>query len=447
MRKRLLTLATTGLAAVLMSAWPAAQNSQSSPATQASAFVNVNAIPMDSDRVLADWTVVVRDGRVIATGPASAIKVPADATVIDGRGKYLLPGLAEMHGHIPPPTSSPEYIESVLFLYVANGVTTVRGMQGAAGQLELRDRTARGEIVGPTLYLAGPAFTGNTAPDVATAVARVRQQKDEGWDLLKIQTGLSREVYDAIAQTAREVRLPFAGHVPSAVGVEHALEMYQDTIDHIDGYVEHLGGQSVPLEDRPVRELAERTAKAGVAIVPTLFVWETLRGAVTLESRTSLPELQYLPRQTVEQWTRSLTNRLNNPQFNRDAAGHYIQNHVKVFKALHDAGAEILLGSDAPQQFNVPGFSVHREMQRMVEAGLTPYEVLRTGTANVGAHMIGKDSFGHIAIGHRADFILLDANPLENIANAERRSGVMVRGRWLPAAEIQQRLAAIAQMP
>jgi imidazolonepropionase-like amidohydrolase len=402
---------------------------------------------MDSDRVLADWTVVVRDGRVIATGPASAIKVPADATVIDGRGKYLLPGLAEMHGHIPPPTSSPEYIESVLFLYVANGVTTVRGMQGAAGQLELRDRTARGEIVGPTLYLAGPAFTGNTAPDVATAVARVRQQKDEGWDLLKIQTGLSREVYDAIAQTAREVRLPFAGHVPSAVGVEHALEMYQDTIDHIDGYVEHLGGQSVPLEDRPVRELAERTAKAGVAIVPTLFVWETLRGAVTLESRTSLPELQYLPRQTVEQWTRSLTNRLNNPQFNRDAAGHYIRNHVKVFKALHDAGAEILLGSDAPQQFNVPGFSVHREMQRMVEAGLTPYEVLKTGTANVGAHMIGKDSFGHIAIGHRADFVLLDANPLENIANAERRSGVMVRGRWLPAAEIQQRLAAIAQMP
>jgi imidazolonepropionase-like amidohydrolase len=445
MIRRFLPVVLAGLAAVMTPAWPAAQDTSGAPAAPPTAFVNVSAVPMDTDRVLPDWTVVIRDGRVSATGPSSAITPPAGATVIDGRGKFLMPGLTEMHGHIPPPTSAPEFMESVLFLYVANGVTTVRGMQGAPGQLDLRDRAARNELVAPTLYLAGPAFSGNTARTVDEAVARVRQQKAEGWDLLKVQTGLSVEVYDAMARTAREVRLPFAGHVPSAVGVEHALEMYQDTIDHIDGYAEHLGGQTAPLEDRPVRELAERTARAGVGIVPTLVVWETLRGAVTLESRTSLPELKYLPREQVDQWTRQLTNRLGNPQFNAETAGHYIQNRMKILKALHEAGAEILLGSDAPQQFNVPGFSIHHEMRRMIDAGLTPYEVLRTGTANIGAHLIGKDSFGHIAIGHRADFILLDANPLADVANVQRRSGVMLRGRWIPEAEIQDRLAGIAR--
>jgi imidazolonepropionase-like amidohydrolase len=194
-----------------------------------------------------------------------------------------------------------------------------------------------------------------------------------------------------------------------------------------------------------MRELAERTASAGVGIVPTLVVWETLRGPVTLESRTSLPELQYLPREQVDQWTRQLTTRLGNPQFDAQAAEHYIQNRMRMLAALHEAGAEILLGSDAPQQFNVPGFSIHHEMRRMVEAGLTPYEVIRTGTANIGAHLKGKDSFGYIAIGHRADFILVDANPLEDVANVQRRSGVMLRGRWMPETEIQDRLAQIAR--
>jgi hypothetical protein len=233
--------------------------------------------------------------------------------------------------------------------------------------------------------------------------------------------------------------------VPSAVGVEHALEMGQDTIDHLDGYVEHLNGQAGPIDERAMRELAASTARAGVGIVPTLVVWETLRGPVTVESRTSLPELEYLPREQVEQWTRQLTTRLGNPQFNAEAAGHYIQNRMRTLEALHEAGAPILLGSDAPQQFNVPGFSIHREMRRMLDAGFTPYEVLRTGTANIAAHRIGQDSFGHIAVGHRADFILVDANPLQDLANVERRAGVMLRGRWIPEADLQDRLGQIAR--
>lgn len=445
MVKRLLGVVLTGLAAVAVSAGLVAQGS-AGQAAGTTAFVNVNALPMDSDRVLADWTVVVDDGKVVSMGPASSTQLPQGATIVDGRGKYLMPGLAEMHGHIPPPSSaSPELIESVLFLYVANGVTTVRGMQGAPGQLELRERAARNEIVAPTLYLAGPGFSGGTVKTPEEAVARVRAQKEEGWDLIKILPGPSREIYDAIAKTAKEVHIPFAGHVPPAVGVEHVLASGQDTIDHIDMYVENLGGTDKPLTDAAIRDLVDKTVKAGVWHVPTLYVWETLRGPVTLESRTSLPELKYLPPQQIAQWTKQLSSRLNNPNFNAEAAGHYIANHMKVMKALSDAGARILLGSDAPQQFNVPGFSIHLEMARMIEAGMTPYQVIKSGTADVGAHALPTgDSFGRIAIGQRADFILLTANPLDDVANVQKREGVMLRGRWLPETAIQERLAAIA---
>jgi len=174
-----ITLAAIGVCAA--SALGLAQGTQVAPPTGVTAFVNVNAVPMDAERVLADWTVVVGDGKVVSMGPSSTVRPPAGATIIDGRGKYLMPGLAEMHGHIPPPaTAAPGLVDAVLFLYVANGVTTVRGMQGAPGQLELRERSARNEIVAPTLFLAGPAFSGGTVKSPEEATARVKAQKDEG---------------------------------------------------------------------------------------------------------------------------------------------------------------------------------------------------------------------------------------------------------------------------
>jgi imidazolonepropionase-like amidohydrolase len=317
-------------------------------------------------------------------------------------------------------------------------------MQGAPGQLELREATRRGDLVGPTLYLAGPAFSGNTVKSPEDAAARVRQQKAEGWDLLKVQTGLTVETYDAMAKTAKEVGIRFGGHVPAAVGVTHALEMGQDSIDHIDGYAEQLDGLTKPVDDKALQDLVARTKKAGAWIVPTLVVWETLRGPITLQSRTQLEELRYLPRAQVEAWTKAVDGRLQNPQFNPADAKQYIDNRMRILEALHRAGVGILLGSDAPQQFNVPGFSIHREMQRMTDAGMSAYDVVKSGTASVGEYFKAQDSFGRVAVGQRADLILVDANPLDNVANMGRRSGVMVRGRWLPAAEIQTRLAEIA---
>jgi imidazolonepropionase-like amidohydrolase len=408
------------------------------------AFVNVTAVPMDGNRVVPGTTVVVAGDRVTAMGPSSSVTPPAGATIVDGRGKFLMPGLAEMHGHIPSPSSPSALVENVLFLYVANGVTLVRGMQGAPGQIALRERSAANQIVAPTLLLAGPAFSGGNAATPEAASARVRQQQAEGWDLLKIQGGLSRAAYDALAATARELKMPFGGHVPAAVGVAHALLRSQDTIDHLDQFAESLGGASAPVDDAAIRDLAARVVKAGTWVVPTLYVWETLQGPVTLASRTSLAELKYLPPPQVAQWTRSLENRLNNPRFNAEGARHYIDSRMRIMRALDEAGARILLGSDAPQQFNVPGFSIHLEMRRMIDAGMTPYEVIKSGSADVAVHVGTPDAFGKVAVGHRADFILVDANPLADVANVRMRAGVMLRGRWMPETEIQQRLAAIA---
>jgi imidazolonepropionase-like amidohydrolase len=409
------------------------------------AFTNVSVVPMDSQRVLADHTVIVTNGRVTAVGPAAATHVPADAVRVDGRGKYLMPGLAEMHGHIPSPATAPkEFVDDVLFLYVANGVTTVRGMQGAPGQLELREAAKRGDIISPNLYLAGPAFNGNTVRTPDDAAARVLEQKSEGWDLLKVLGGLSADTYRSMANAAKEVGIPFGGHVPADVGVTRALDMGQATIDHMDGYAEHLKGVTKHVDEPALQDLVARTKRAGTWIIPTLVVWETLRGPVTLHSRTTLPELRYMPRATTEQWTTSLEKRLNDPQFNPVEAKQYVDNRLRILSTLHAAAVGILLGSDAPQQFNVPGFSIHREMKRMTDAGMTAYDIIKSGTSNVGRHFKAHDAFGTIAVGQRADVILLEANPLEDLAHIQRQAGVMVRGRWLPRADIQTRLDQIA---
>ncbi len=407
------------------------------------AFTNVTAVPMLENRVVANQTVVVTGDRITAFGPSKSTRVPEGATTIDGQGKFLMPGLAEMHGHIPPPTAPRELVDNVMFLYVAAGVTTVRGMQGAPGQLDLREAAKRGDIVAPNLYLAGPQFSGNVK-SAEDAAARVRQQKTEGWDLLKVQEGLSPPAYDAMAKTAKEVGIRFGGHVPDEVGLLRAIDAGQDTFDHIDGYIEQLDGRAKAVDDKAVQDLVQRTRKAGAWIVPTMVVWETLQGPVSLESRTGWTELKYMPAAQVEQWTKGLASRLKNPQFDAGRAKLHIDNRMTLLKALHAGGVGVLLGSDAPQQFNVPGFSIHREMKRMADAGMSAFEIVKSGTANVGQYFKAQDRFGTIAVGQRADLILVDANPLQDVAHMEKRSGVMLRGRWLPASEIDARLARIA---
>ena len=409
------------------------------------AFVNVHVVPMDSEQVLENQTVIVRDGRIVEVGPASDIDVPDGAERIEGEGKYLMPGLAEMHGHIPPPNQPESYIEAVLFMYVANGITTVRGMLGHDGQLELRSKANANEIVSPTLYLAGPSFNGNSVSSPEQAAQKVRQQVEEGWDLLKVHPGLTVEEFDAMANTANELGIRFGGHVPADVGLAHAIKMGQETFDHIDGYIQYVNGESEPVSDESITELVEMTKESGAWVVPTMILWETILGYTDLEWASTLPELQYMPQGTVRSWITTHTSRVNNPNLNREALDTHIENRMKVLKALNESGARILMGTDAPQQFSVPGFSIHAELERMADADMTPYQIYRTGTVNVGEYFKDQDTFGLVAEGHRADLILLNGNPLEDVARIKDRSGVMVRGVWLSENDIQFRLSQISQ--
>lgn len=431
-------------AAVLLLGVAAPASACAQSADGVTAFVDVTVIPMDTERALPGHTVLVRGDRIVAVGPSASVAVPAGARRIDGRGKYLTPGLAEMHGHVPQPGAPAQYTEDVLFLYVANGITTVRGMLGAEGQLDLRRRIARGELTGPTLYLAGPSFNGNSVSSPEGAVEMVRAQKAAGWDLLKVHPGLTRAEYDAMARTAAEEGIRFGGHVPVEVGLMHALTMGQETFDHVDGYVEFVGGVEGSIDPAKLDSAVMMTREAGAWVVPTMALWEVLFTTLDLDSLRAFPELRYTPPQQVTSWVNAYNQRRGSPQFDMMTSQRVIDARQQVLAALHRGGAGILMGTDAPQQFSVPGFSLHREFPRMRAAGMTPFDILATGTRNVGAYFQRNDAFGTVAVGRRADLLLLDADPLADEANLQRIAGVMARGRWLPREEIQARLQAIA---
>lgn len=410
---------------------------------QTTAFVNVRVIPMDTERVLEGQTVLVEGDRIVAVGDSDGVEIPSGASVIDGEGRYLMPGLAEMHGHIPPPNQPAVVIEETLFLYLANGITTVRGMLGYPGQLELRERANRGDLASPSLYLAGPSFNGNTVSSPTQAEERVRAQGAEGWDLLKIHPGMSRASYDAMARTAHELGIRFGGHVPADVGLDHALDMQQETFDHVDGYVEALGGGTAPVNMMELNRLVQKTIQQEAWIVPTMALWETLFLTTPLEEMLAYDELKYVPQAAVDSWSNQYRSRASSGQYDPAASQAVIDLRMRVLGALSDAGARILMGTDAPQQFSVPGFSLHRELLVMAGAGMSPWQIMVSGTRNVGDYFAHKDTFGLVAEGHRADLLLLEGNPLDDISRIADHAGVMVRGTWYSRADIDARLASI----
>ncbi|MGE0555064.1 MAG: amidohydrolase family protein [Gemmatimonadales bacterium] len=403
------------------------------------AFVGVSVIPMDGERVLADQTVLVKGDRIVAVAPSADVRVPEGATRIDGAGKFLLPGIAEMHGHVfTTPTITVEIAETFPELYVLTGVTTVRTMAGTPWQFELKAAIDSGRILGPTLYTASPSLNGQSVRDAAHGDSLVRAHHAAGYDLLKVHPGLTRASYDAIVAAAAELGIRVAGHVPADVGIQRALEAKQG-VDHLDGY--YIGTGS---DDAKMAELARYTAAQGVYNAPTMDLWKTLLGGYTVEQLRARPELRYLLPALVEQWAQQTTQMVAAASQDPAAAQAEIAARDRMLVALHGAGAKLLLGSDSPQIFSVPGFSLVHEVKAMVGAGLSPYAVLEAATRNSAEYFGHQAEFGTVETGKRADLILAEGNPLEDIANLHRQAGVMVRGRWLPKQEIQQRLDAIA---
>ena len=421
------------------------------PAAAVTALLNVTVLPMDRDAVLADQTVVVRDGTIVEMGPASKVRAPEGAARVDARGKFLMPALAEMHAHIPGGNQPEALVERTLFLYAANGLGTIRGMLGDPRHLTYRDRAAKGDVFSPRIYTSGPSFNGKTAPTPEAAAQAVAAQKAAGYDLLKIHPGVSRAAFDALDAKADELGIPFAGHVPLDVGLQRALEAKYHSIDHLDGYVEALAREPLTsqffglnlvnqIDESKIPAVVAATKASGVWQVPTQVLMDSLLSDESPESMAKWPEMKYMPADVVAGWINQKKGYEKVPSADRQ---RFLVLRRKIMKALLDAGVPFALGSDAPQWWNVPGFSAHRELKSLVAAGFTPFQALQSGTINPARYFGTSSSTGTVARGMRADLVLLDANPLQDIANTTRIAGVMINGRWMGRAELDERLAKL----
>lgn len=412
-------------------------------------FTDVNVVPMDGPSIQSNMDVVISGDRIHRIAPHGSLGFPEGTTIIEASGKYLMPGIAEMHGHIPPTAPSPNwpdrYMEDVLFLYLAGGVTTVRGMLGFENQLDIKAKVISGELLGPNLYLAGPSFSGNSVRTSEDARERVRQQVQEGWDLLKVHPGVALDVFKAMAEEANELGIAFAGHIPENVGLENALRLGQETVDHLDGYIEFMGALEQPVTDEMLEQALQLSLEHDVWVIPTQALWETLIGAADKESLRAYDELKYMPPQIVASWNNFLDRQENSFFFRGDHAAVHAENRQRLLKALSDGGVRILLGTDAPQLFSVPGLAMKHELAIMEAAGMGRYEILVSGTRNVGEYFADKDRFGTVTEGSRADLILMTGNPLDDLDFLVNHQGVMIRGNWLSRDDIDQKLNAIEE--
>ena len=511
--------------AAFATAWAAGAAAHAEPIV----FVNVNLVPMDAERVMANHSVLVEDGRIAVVGPSSSIEIPADALVIEGQEGFLIPGLADMHTHLSD-NPSPDSI----LLWLAEGVTTLRNLNGLPEHRAWRDEVLRGERLGPTIYTAGPtvvgipdpsirwqfnalliagpavvfvvlwavawlymrvshgrertpsarrylvpgtgllvligiaawwtgivpinAFTSFQYPMAAVAdtpkhaVKYVRDQEAAGYDFLKVYDFLSEEAYAAAAREARDLGFYSVAHLHDTLPLEEILDSGLREIAHVDEFMEHHAiGESSPRSFVPV-EFDYATIPDSVALVrdhDALVVANLVTDEIAylyLEGGPHYfdrPEYAVLRPEIKAKWLNGrLVTWRGQEGWRRNTAQPF---YVTMTKALHEAGVPLLAGTDVTADGMVP-WHIHRELELLVEAGLSPYEALKIGTANASisvGRMGQPNDFGTIAEGKRADLVLLTANPLENISATRERLGVMARGVWRPQAELDDLVAEL----
>ena len=417
------------------------------------AIENVAVVAMDAPRVLPQQTVLIAGDTIVSVADAGTVSRPWRTPRVDGSGLFLMPGLAEMHARLPGDDRA-DLQAAALALFVSRGVTFVRGLAGHPGHPELRDAIAAGERFGPTLAVGSPVLSDQLeAPEEARAA--VRQYAADGFDLITVGEQLTPATYFPLVEVARELGLPVAGRVPSAVGLLDALRAGQDTVEHLDKYVETLRTLEAPgvvtpvvgaadvlphVERERIPQLVDATLDARAAVVPTMVLWERLFGPTPVEDYSeAIAETLDLPPELLYAWTSQIED--VRAQIDPERGQALLELRKEILRALHTGGVYILLGSGALEAFNVPGMSLHEEMRYLQdEVGLPPYEVLFSATRAAAEHLGTPEAFGTVIPGRRADLLLVRDNPLEDVGHVAGIEGVVIRGRWFSAEDLQAEL-------
>jgi len=424
--------------ALLLSTSAFTAGAPAEPAPNSSAFLHVNLIPMDRERVLADQTVVVKDGRIAQIGPSNAVEVPRGARPIEAKGKYLIPGLTDAHVHLYSSTEFP--------LYLANGVTTVFNLDGRPAHLLWRKQVASGELLGPTIFTAGPLF--GRAHTAAEAVRLVDEQADRGYDAVKIYNPVSKEEYPALIAEAKRRNLLLMGHVARGPDFEMTIRSGQ-SIAHLEEFLytyfnpqhdDH--NDHIVFDETKIPVVARETAEAGIYVIPTLSTYAAIvQQATDLDAFLKNPELR-----SLSPWALAQFGLAVNPYKNGFAPEAYPRIRTslafqrKLVKALFDDGVPLMAGTDAPDVGPLAGSGIHDELEELVRDGLTSFQVLQSATVNPAGYFRQSGEFGTVEVAKRADLVLLQGNPLADIGATRSIVGVMVRGRWLSREELIEKV-------
>ncbi len=488
------------------------------------AFVNVNVIPMDTERVLENQTVIVEGDRITAIGPVDEVTVPAGAQVVEGEGAYLMPGLADMHMHFGAFPFEAE--ERPLKLFIANGVTTVRDLSSQPLFFQWEKEIAAGSRVGPQIYkgrlispnvdklpriiwragvtavigfilflvvwlifrkriaqtgkrlvinvsllavllVVGYILTRTVVPSYQAyapvaalidspweAKKMVYKAKAAGYDFIKPYDALSQAEHEALMKAAQETDMIVAGHIPEDLGVDGIIAHGQDEVVHLEELVnEFFGGgyekgpyalpMDWPLDDDPeyIEAVVNKLKESNITLCVTMITDEVVLRKITNPAEFLQDPIieNYLRRDqftAIEEGTdrhmRAFRERFPN---NHE---RWYALYEKILPAVRKAGVYITLGTDAGLEGIVHGFTVHDELRLLTETGgYSPYEAIAAGTKNAAGSMDDLAEWGTITVGKRADLILVNKNPLEDVAHIQDKQGVMAAGRWYPEAELQ----------
>ena len=409
------------------------------PQTRALAITRVNVIDVVNGRILPNSTVTIR-GKTIASSAQNAAP-PADAQIVDGQGKFLIPGLWDMHAHLEVTG------ESSLPLYVANGVTGLRDMGSALDLiLNWREATASGRTVGPQIIAAGPILDDAPAewplrmrvrnPDEGRAAVQLLKRR--GVDLIKVHNYTARDVFFAIVEEARQQKLPVAGHVPLKVAIQEGIDAGMVSIEHLseDGRVWKACSGGSQYRPEACRPFFEMIARRRVWQTPTLLAMTELPVIGTAASAIPRDQMAYASKRFLEMHAGNQSFFIKQPEVVKTLKNVAAVGTV-VTRDMAMAGVGILAGCDAM----IPGFCVHDELAAMVAAGMTPLAALQTATVNPARYLSRESTLGTVTAGRQADLVLLDANPLEDIGHVRRIRAVVSAGRFFDRKALDQLLA------